>query len=163
MKALVDKKYLLEKYPGKGGWTYAQIPEIPSDKRAHFGWVKVRGTIDGFEISKYHLMPMGNGNLFLPVRAEIRKKIKKQAGDTVHVILYEDKEPLDVPEELLLCLQDEPMAFEFFEKLSESEKKYYIQWIYSAKKEETKINRMAKAINRLQRGLKMYTPTEVAE
>ena len=23
---LVDKEYLLEKFPGKGGWTYALIP-----------------------------------------------------------------------------------------------------------------------------------------
>jgi hypothetical protein len=41
----------------------------------------VRGTIDDFEIRKYHLMPMGNGKFFLPVKAEIRKKIKKEAGD----------------------------------------------------------------------------------
>ena len=25
---LVDKEYLLEKFPGKGGWTYALIPKI---------------------------------------------------------------------------------------------------------------------------------------
>lgn len=156
MKPLINKKYLLEKYPGKGGWTYAQIFEISKDTKAHFGMVKVRGTIDGFEIRKYHLMPMGNGNLFLPVRAEIRKKIKKQAGDFVHVILYLDNEPLEVPEEMLLCLHDEKKALHFFNSLSESEKKYYIQWIYSSKKEETKISRLAKAINRLSQGLKMY-------
>jgi len=156
MKPLVNKKYLLEKYPGKGGWTYAQISEISKDKKARFGTVKVRGTIDGFEIRKYHLMPMGNGNLFLPVRAEIRKKIKKQAGDFVHVILYTDNEPLEVPEEMLLCLQDDIKAFNFFKSLTESEQKYYIQWIYSSKKEETKINRLAKTINRLAQGLKMY-------
>jgi len=27
-KPLVNRKYLLEKYPGKGGWTYAAIPEV---------------------------------------------------------------------------------------------------------------------------------------
>lgn len=156
MKPLVDKKYRLEKFEGKGGWTFARIPEIAQDKKAHFGWVKVKGTIDGFEISKYHLMPMGDGNLFLPVRAEIRKKIKKAAGDMVHVILYPDNEPLEVPEEMLLCIQEEPEALAFFNSLSESEKKYYIQWIYSAKKEETKIRRMAKCIDRLVKKMKMY-------
>lgn len=40
---------------------------------------------------------MGNGKLFLPVKAEIRKKIKKAEGDKVHVILYPDNEPLEVP------------------------------------------------------------------
>ena len=46
-KPLVDKQYKLEKFQGKGGWTYARIPEIIQDKKAHFGWVKVRGSIDG--------------------------------------------------------------------------------------------------------------------
>lgn len=156
MKPLVNKKYLLEKFSGKGGWTFAKIPEIAQDKKVHFGWVKVRGTIDGFEIRKYHLMPMGNGNLFLPVKAEIRKKIKKQEGDFVHIILYPDTEPLEVPEEMLLCLEDEPEALHFFNSLSESERKYYIQWIYAAKKDETKVDRLAKTINRLANRLKMY-------
>lgn len=156
MKPLVDNKYLLEKFQGKGGWTFVRIPEIPQDKHAYFGWVKVRGTIDSFEIRKYHLMPMGNGQLFLPVKAEIRKKIKKQEGDHVHVILYPDDEPLETPEEMLLCLKEEPKALAFFKSLTESEQKFYIQWIYSAKKEETKINRLAKTIDRLLEGKKLY-------
>lgn len=156
LKPLIDKKCVLEKFHGKGGWTYARIPEIMQDKKAHFGWVKVRGSIDGYEIRKYHLMPMGNGKLFLPVKAEIRKKIKKEEGDKVHVILYSDNEPLEVPEEMLLCLRDEPAALKFFNSISESEQKFYMQWIYSAKKEETKVDRLAKTIDRLLNGLKMY-------
>jgi hypothetical protein len=151
-KALVNKQYLLEKFPGKGGWTFAKIPEIAQDKKAHFGWVKVKGSIDGFEIKKYHLMPMGNGSLFLPVKAEIRKKIKKQAGDFVQVILYLDHEPLEVPEEMLVCLKDEPKALILFQSLSESEQNNFIKHIYSAKKEETKIKRLAESINMLLKG-----------
>lgn len=156
MNPLIDKLYLLEKFPGKGGWTFAQIPEILQDKNSPFGWVKVRGYIDDFEIRKYHLMPMGNGNLFLPVKAEIRKRIKKQEGDWVHVVLYTDNEPMQIPEEMLLCLSDEPQALHFFNSLSESEQKFYINWIYSAKKEDTKVDRLAKTINKLVKGLKMY-------
>ena len=156
MEPLVDKLSLLEKFPGKGGWTFTRIPEIPQDKKAHFGWVKVRGTIDGYEIRKYHLMPMGNGTLFLPVKAEIRKHTKKKEGDFVHVILYPDNEPLEIPDEMLMCLQDEPEALRFFNSISESEQKFYIQWIYSAKKEETKIDRLAKTINRLQKQLTIF-------
>jgi hypothetical protein len=156
MKPLVNKKYILERFAGKGGWTYARIPEILQNKKNHFGWVKVTGTIDGYEIKKYHLMPMGNGKLFLPVKAEIRKKIKKSEGDYVHIILYADNEPLEVPEEMLLCLQIEPAALTFFNSLSESERKFYIQWVYSAKKEETKVNRLVKTIDRLLQGLKLY-------
>lgn len=144
-KPLVNKKYLLEKFPGKGGWTYTEIPEIPMSK-ASFGMLKVKGSIDDFEISKYHLMPSGKGTLFLPVKAEIRKKIKKQAGDHVHIILYPDTEPIEIPEEFLLCLQDDTIALQFFKSLKENEQHNYIKWIYSAKTDETKIDRIAKTL-----------------
>lgn len=146
---LVDKEYLLEKFSGKGGWTYALIPEILQDKHSHFGWVIVNGSIDGYEIKKFHLMPSGNGQLLLSVKAEIRKKIKKQAGDYVHVILYEDNAPLDIPEELLLCLQDDQEAWQFFRSLNENEQHNYVKWIYSAKTDDTKVERIAKALIRL--------------
>ena len=155
MKPLVNRKYTLERFSGKGGWTYVRIQEIMQDKKAHFGWVKVKGTIDRYEIKKYHLMPMGNGKLFLPVKAEIRKKIKKEVGDSVHVILYPDNEPLEVPDEMLLCLKDEPEALMFFNSLTESNRKFYIDWIYSAKKEDTRVERMAKTINMLLNKLKL--------
>ncbi len=155
-KPLVDQKYILEKFHGKGGWTYVQIPGIVKNKNKPFGWVKIKGTIDDYEISKYHLMPMSNGKLFLPVKAEIRKKIKKQEGDTVHVVLYPDDEPIEIPVEFAECLKDEPLADKFFKTLTESEQKFYIEWIYSAKKEETKIDRMARSIDRLAKHLKLY-------
>ena len=72
-KPIIDKDYLLQKFPQKGGWTFVAIPEIPQDKHAYFGWVKVRGCVDGYEISNYHLMPRGNGSLYCPVKSEIWK------------------------------------------------------------------------------------------
>lgn len=155
-KPLVKKKLLMEKYPGKGGWTYVRVPNLPRGTKTKFGFVKVKGTICGFKISKYNLMPMKGGFHFLPVKSEIRKQINKEAGDTVEVILFLDKEPWKAPKELLECLADEPDAFKFFKTLSDSNKKYYIEWIYSAKREETKVDRIAKSIDRLARGLKMY-------
>ncbi len=150
-KPLVDKEYLLEKFPQKGGWTYTLIPEIPPDPHAPFGWVKVKGRIDGFEIRDYHLMPFlaGSEQLFLPIKSEIRKKIKKQAGDYIHVILYPDNEPLEVPEELLLCLQDDAEALLFFHSLNETEQQKFVKWIYSAKTDKTKVDRMAKTLTGL--------------
>jgi len=156
MKPLVNKKIKLEKFPGKGGWTFARIPEVMQDKKKPFGWVKVFGTIDGYEIKKYSLMPMGDGTLFLAVRAEIRKKINKKQGDMIHVVLYPDNAPLEVPVEMMMCLKDEPRALKFFNSITESEQKHYINWIYSAKKVETKVSRMVETINRLSSGLKKY-------
>jgi hypothetical protein len=146
---IVNKKVKLEKFDGKGGWTYARLPEVKPDKKAWFNWVRVKGFIDDYEISAYHLMPMGNGQLFLPVKAAIRKKIKKEVGDTISVRLYLDNDPVEIPAALLECLRDDPDAHQHFFKLTENEKKQAVDWIYSAKKEETRINRMAEFLNLL--------------
>ena len=94
-------------------------------------------------------MPSGKGTLMLCVKAEIRKKIRKEAGDYVHVILYPDNEPLEVPQELLLCLQDDTEALQFFNSLNESEQHNYVKWIYAAKTEQTKVDRISKTLIRL--------------
>jgi hypothetical protein len=146
---IVDKQYLLQKMSGKGGWTFAAIPEILQDKHAHFGLVKVKGTIDDYEISDYHLMPMGNGILFLPVKAEIRKKIGKNEGERVHLKLYSQNLPTVVPEDFLLCLQDEPTAHKKFNSLSPKEQKSILDWIYSVKSDETKVERIVQTIDKL--------------
>jgi hypothetical protein len=145
---LVDRDYLLHKMPCKGGWTYTMIPEIAPDPHAPFGWVKVKGTIDGVPIAGYHLMPGDHGSrqLFLSVRADLRRKIKKQAGDTIHVVLWRDDDPAEVPEELRLCIADDDAAREFFDSLTEAGQQAWVRWIYSAKSEQTRVERMAKTV-----------------
>jgi hypothetical protein len=146
---LVNGSFLLEKFQGKGGWTYATLPAVPPNKKSYFNWVKVNGTIDDFELKNFSLMPMGNGKLFMAVKAEIRKKIGKKAGDWVHIILYPAQAPIDTHKDLLLCLEDEPAAHKTFLSYTENEQKVYIDWIDSAKSEESKIERMAETVNRL--------------
>lgn len=159
-KPLVNKKYLLQKYPGKGGWTYAEIPEILQNKNNPFGWVKVKGSIDGFELKNYKLMPMGNGKLFLPVKAQIRKQIKKEAGDSVQVILFADDSRYEIPNEILECFQNEPNKIsKVFFNFSEGEQKAYIDWIYEAKTLKTKTQRIVTMMERLQQNLKFYDKT----
>jgi hypothetical protein len=161
VKPLVDKEYKLKKFPGKGGWTYIVISEISPDKRARFGWVKVKGSIDSFMLKDYKLMPMANGKLFLPVRAEIRKAIKKKDGDTVHVILHHDKSKYIIPAEIWECFQlESEHIYKAFEKFTDSQQKSYIDWIYSAKRSETRASRIAIMMERVGRGKRLYDPEE---
>lgn len=83
-------------------------------------------------------------------------KIKKEAPDTVHITLYEDITPLVIPEELLLCMSYEDGISEKFELYSYGQKKVCIDWIDSAKTEQTKAERIAKAIILVQKGEKFY-------
>ncbi|MFD2904277.1 YdeI/OmpD-associated family protein [Sphingobacterium anhuiense] len=144
---LVCKHYILEKFNGKGGWTFVRIPEIVPSKNTPFGWVKVSGTIDDFEFSNYNLQSMGNGMIFLPIKAQIRKVINKKEGDHVFIVLYQDNSSINIPIEFELCLLDEPGIFDVFSTYSETKKKKIIEWIYAAKTEKTKVERIVKTIN----------------
>jgi hypothetical protein len=147
---MVDDNYLLKKFPGKGGWVYAEIPEIKQNPNNPFGWVTVRGNIDGLALKHYKLMPMGNGRLFLPVKAAIRKKIGKDVGEMVHIVLKIDETPVETPQEVIECFDHEPPSvYKKYEALTDNQKKTYLDWIYAARTDETKAKRILKMIDQL--------------
>ncbi len=160
-KPLVNKKEQLQKFPGKGGWTFVAIPEVLQDKTSPFGWVTVKGSIDDYVIKNYKLQPMGNGKLFLPVKAQIRKIIQKQAGDFVQVILYKEDAPIEIPSELKSCLLDEPNAYEKFTAYTQGQQKEFIDWIYAAKKVENKVARIVIVINKVLKNERLRTKQKV--
>lgn len=157
---IIQGKFTMQKMPMKGGWTYVLLPPKHHKTGLPFGWFVVKGSIDDVELNQYKLWPTADNKLFLPINAQIRKKIKKGEGDTVEIVLHEDQSEVMIPDDFLLCLNESPLAKHHFEKMSSTSQKQYIDYVFSAKSMKTKAHRLTKTIQKLEKGLKYHQKDE---
>jgi len=145
-------KARIEAGPGGGAFVF-----FPFDTAAEFatrGRVPVKATFDSVDYAG-SLTACGGPQHMLGVQKAIRKQIGKGVGDTIDVVVWRDdgERALEVPDELEKLMKKEGLL-PFFEQLSYTHRKEYCRWITEAKKEETRLKRLEKAIAMLRQGVR---------
>ena len=137
-----------------GGGAYV---EVPFDVEKAFGSKrpKVKATIEGVPY-RGTLVRMGTECHLLPVLKSIREKVGKTFGDEVKVTVAPDTEPrvVELPAELEKALKKEETAQAYFNSLSYTHRREYVNYIMEAKRQETRSKRVTKVIEMLDEGKK---------
>jgi len=130
---------------------YVEFPFSVEDIFGTRGMVKVKALFDGKAEYRGIMSNMGTGCHILILTQEVRRKLGKSFGDAVLVELEHDLEKREVliPEDVQNLLAEYPEAQTFFEKLSYTHRKEYINWITSAKRDETRAKRVLVFIEKL--------------
>jgi len=133
----------------KTGWVCISIPKKVAEKlnpgvKKSF---RIKGFIDDYKIKAKALLPMGDGDFILPLKADIRKALRKNIGNSVTLKIAVDHAAITLNEDLMACLAEEPEAETFFNTLAMGHRKYFSNWIDSAKTEQTKTKRIANTVN----------------
>lgn len=132
--------------------------EFPFDVEKEFskkGQVKIRMNIEGF-IYRGSLVKMGSPCHFVGVPKKIREKINKNPGDKVNVEIAQDLDvrKVKVPEDVQRKLKIKPKLLKYFQSLSYTHQREYIEWIEEAKKPETRQRRVEKMLMLLKNNIK---------
>jgi hypothetical protein len=139
---------------GDGGGAYVLFPYDTEKEFATKGKVPVKAIFNGVPYAG-SLIKYGNPLHMLPVLKAIREQIGKRPGDTIEVVAWKDEEirTLEVPAPFEKLMKKEGVL-KYFEALSYTHRKEYCRWITEAKKEETRLKRLEKAIAMLKTGVK---------
>ena len=89
MKTIIENHILKLQYKkGYGAWTYHLAIPNTADIYGKWGYLKVSGLIDDYELKEMNLAPRKNKDKMISINREIRNAIGKSSGDTVTVTLY---------------------------------------------------------------------------
>ena len=134
-----------EKMGEKTGWTFVHIPaavaqQIKAGCKMSF---RVKGWLDEVPVEGLALTPMGEGNFILALKADLRRKLRKEQGASLRLQLEEHKDFIvGTPEDLELCLMEERHCLDNFMALPQSHRHYFINWLNTAKTETTRVKRL---------------------
>jgi bifunctional DNA-binding transcriptional regulator/antitoxin component of YhaV-PrlF toxin-antitoxin module len=139
---------LRTRHDGEVTLYFVDVPDV-EEVFGRRGQVWIRGLVNGvaFETT---LLPRADGGHYLILRYDLRQRAGLKPGDEVEVAIEENPVPrnreLPVPEDLTEVLDAFPEVKDAFGRLSKSRRFYVIEYIESAKKPETRMNRIEKSL-----------------
>jgi len=133
---------------GKIRWSVFYFPYSASEYFGSKGNIPVCITVDGHKFD-HTLLPSKNGH-YLVYNEFIKRVVKKELGDIVHIILEKDtkKREVIIPVYIEEALKNAGIL-ELFLTQAEYAKREQINHIDSAKKEETKASRINALVKKL--------------
>lgn len=139
---------------GTGGKVGIEVPEEIVEALNAGRRPPVVVTING-KSYRSTIAVMGGQNM-IGLSAANRELTGTSAGDTVEVALGLDTQPrsVDVPPDLAEALEAEPAAHAFYQTLSYSTQRRYVEPVAESKTPETRSRRIAKVVSDLKAGKK---------
>ena len=135
-------------------WTFLTLPQEASARLPSRGMTSVEGTFNGCAFQAT-LEPDGQGGHWLKVDRKLREAAGAEVGDVVSLEIApvaEEPEPR-VPAGLRHALAAaDPKARAVWSDITPVARRDWIQWIESAKREETRVKRIASACDMLAKG-----------
>jgi Domain of unknown function (DUF1905)/Bacteriocin-protection, YdeI or OmpD-Associated len=135
------------------GWTFVTMPKAASEKLSKRSRIAIEGTINGFAFQT-SAFPDGEGSHQFMVNGTMRAGAQAAAGDTATFVIEPASDTVEfvVPDDLSAALKKSAEASAQWKKITPKAKAEWATWIASSKKEETRIARLAKTLERLAKG-----------
>ncbi len=138
--------------PQGGSWSFLVLPKPASAKLPRRGRTTVEGTLNG-RAFRATLEPDGAKSHWLKVSAKLRAAAGVADGDVVPLEIASIEEPRPrVPADLRKALAAAPEAKAVWSDITPVAQVDWIHWIESAKKAETRAQRVAGACDMLAQG-----------
>jgi hypothetical protein len=152
--AVTDEGMLWLVYPKQSG-------KIKTDINRDAGWETVKKL--GFEgVALISIDETWSSMRFRPSKQVKSPRSARIAatGSAVKTSSTQADRVIVVPDDLMEAFKNSPAAASFFDSLAYTHRKEYVRWITDAKREETRNARVAKTVDKLERGIKNPTIKE---
>lgn len=137
----------------QGSKTFITLPFNPDEAWGVKSRQQITGSINKCKVRGQIIRQ--DGQFILILGAAWRRDNQLEAGAYVEVVLTPEGPQLDeLPSDITMALEKEPLALAFFESLATFYRTAYLKWIAGASRAETRSARIAEMIGLLKAGIR---------